>query len=352
MLAVLDEEYPMNSGERRALPIHVSWGAQDHVQDAVLPITDVATAIGYIFSVAELPAGASWKNYLLPLLFVYSRCLFRAFLQLVSLDNGGSQWKYGGSPVMTCLMYGSDLPTKPDFVGSTPGRLLTSSAANQGADNAMLKMLDGFRRQYLDDQLRNFRGQETPLPLISQFAPRFWNLLADQLRILLNDTLAFKNAPSDDARYGSYIQTLSAIEHLPLEQYVVLKNAQILNHKIIGIELQKRIVSVLKIRLDPHWDDTDAALTQKLETAFKDFLSYYYMPHIFMLPDTIFQLEHPGQAAAALSVEPYVEQLWSTNKQHALDALTTLAARVADNTLKEHTPFGRCAETYCVTCMM
>jgi hypothetical protein len=66
-------------------------------------IVDGAAALGYLFSVLEVPVGVtpSWDTYWIPLLTLFSKCLYLAFIRPQSIGKP----LVGGIPVMANVMY-------------------------------------------------------------------------------------------------------------------------------------------------------------------------------------------------------------------------------------------------------
>ncbi|KAK3334089.1 hypothetical protein B0T19DRAFT_474657 [Cercophora scortea] len=95
-------------------PINVTFG------NGQLAITDGPSALGYIFSIAEAPAAGppfvnTWEDYVLPLLAIYSRCLYLAYIGTMipnphNPNNPNLQWWESNQnvPWMAGAMYFTD----------------------------------------------------------------------------------------------------------------------------------------------------------------------------------------------------------------------------------------------------
>ncbi|UKZ59550.1 uncharacterized protein TrAtP1_000851 [Trichoderma atroviride] len=141
-----------NARTRDPDPVTVPWGPNN--QD--LKIIDGPAALGYIFSVAMPPNGATYENYLVPLQAIYSRCLYLAYIRKIGTPRPVNN--VGDPPVMSSCIYFRDVGNQLWFLlGST----YTLSYAVDGADtadhNAKRRLMNGWRReQVLDPALQSY----------------------------------------------------------------------------------------------------------------------------------------------------------------------------------------------------
>ncbi|KAK4124718.1 hypothetical protein N657DRAFT_679553 [Parathielavia appendiculata] len=116
-----------------AKPITVSFN------NHLIEIADGPTALGYIFSIARMPsqvrpAQLIWSNYVVPLLAIYSRCLYLAYI-------ASQDWKPRllNVPWMACAMYFNDAQGRLAM-------LLGSTYAPSSADSGQLAAANGAKR--------------------------------------------------------------------------------------------------------------------------------------------------------------------------------------------------------------
>jgi len=138
-----------------AVPVMVTFGA------AQIGINDGPSALGFIFSIANPPATAlpqlrTFENYALPLLALYSRCLYLAYIK-----NGVAY-----VPKMSCGMYASGLNPFPLLLGST---YVTSSSNSQrqAFEEGLRQMMNRWRRQSVIQPGLDFYVPQRQLPSLA-----------------------------------------------------------------------------------------------------------------------------------------------------------------------------------------
>ncbi|PON20332.1 hypothetical protein TGAM01_v210774, partial [Trichoderma gamsii] len=141
-----------NANTRDPDPVTVPWGPNN--QD--LKIIDGPTALGYIFSVATPPNGATYDNYLVPLQAIYSRCLYLAYIRKIGVPRPVNNAT--NVPVMSSCIYFRDAGNQLWFLlGSTYTLTYAANGSNKADHNAKRRLMNGWRReQILDPALQSY----------------------------------------------------------------------------------------------------------------------------------------------------------------------------------------------------
>lgn len=168
---MLDHQIAPPAPGRAANPVVVHFGPQN----ADMSIMDAPTALGYIFSVVTPDvAHPTWQNHYLPLLLLYARCTFLAFLPS---EVGGMN--IAGVPIMCSVMYATNAPLQVMY-GST-WMNDASNAANQPLVAPRYALLDRWR---LQDVLTTAlpwipHAGGAAAPAIPAYSPNYLNQLVD-----------------------------------------------------------------------------------------------------------------------------------------------------------------------------
>ncbi|KAF1840929.1 uncharacterized protein K460DRAFT_359472 [Cucurbitaria berberidis CBS 394.84] len=331
-------------GNRNLKPLVVSFGSQD----AQLLITDGASALGYLFSITSPPPHISvlWSEYLMPLLTLFSKCLFLAFV----IDHTDKAYALSGVPVMANVMYLSnevalENSSRPFFFGAT-----ISSAPYHKPTEVQFKhgrgLVTTWRRDHL--LLPALRSHQQTLPPLD---PTLHTVLVSRLDALIR---GHPNVSMSDPRYALDANIFS--KSWPVRQKVLNRvslggtPAVVPPHRLLRDngtkatlqELLKKMVAHVYVESFDRQDPIIHADYQKL-------LRFYVAPHIF--PPSTPQLPTPPEVVLVqeevLIVDGILASLWSSHSNAALDKLTYLRYMQEKHEQPEHTTaFGRCAETY------
>lgn len=148
-------EEPTSTGEAITLkPIEILAGHNG----ARLPIVDGPTALGYIFGIAiptvEVPTMA---NYLLPLLTIYTKCIYLAYIWSESPEP-----QIGQVSIMSCVIYVAPEDNAPErpvffFLGSS------WSVASCPAEEKRRRAVDPWRKGVLAASMEQLAEDEGDL---------------------------------------------------------------------------------------------------------------------------------------------------------------------------------------------
>ncbi|KAA8895542.1 hypothetical protein FN846DRAFT_969080 [Sphaerosporella brunnea] len=351
-IRIRDEEYAPYNPKRKAKPCNVQFGAEE------LQIVDGPAALGYIFSVAKPPMdNPTWESYYLPLLVIYSKCLYLSYITIVP---GNANAKITDVPVMSCLMYirPQNEPPHSFMFGST----WTSTAYD--ADVAALEferksMLDDWRKALLKTALDHVPLQdEEPKPTLPTFEPLYWNELC---QIFYRDFRGRKQptqvpvtqrdvaAQTTETLRKTIIATLKQVQP-GLPDPVMIDVNQLANNFRTKNNLQTCLLNLIRLRFQNPYDRT----SDQVINAYKALIAFYITPHLFPADPTgkiIADVEIPVPSTL---IDPAVATLWAIpgTPDRALDKLDVLHTEQTQGDHPPTRPYGRCAETYCVVCML
>ncbi|KAM0248966.1 hypothetical protein ACHAP5_003175 [Fusarium lateritium] len=134
---------PLQAGQAVARPIMVPYG------NAEMGIVDGPTALGYMFSVVDPPAGLdpTWQNYFLPLTGLYSWAVYLAYIGPPPGAQPTVLPDIEAVPRMTCVMYLERKNLAPYlFLGQTKARA-TRNAADWARDELDNRLCLNYRAQ-------------------------------------------------------------------------------------------------------------------------------------------------------------------------------------------------------------
>lgn len=325
-------------------PVTVTFGTKpDLVQ-----IIDAATALGYLFSIVKPPKGidVNWKQYWLPLLALFSRCLYLAFVDLrpdLDMDLAISF-----VPTMACVMYASqefgtnDLEKPLMFGASTPYAAF-KDFEDQDLESRKERARTWRRTNVLVADLH--LQSSACLPLSSKVIPDLERHL--HLSVLgekfLNNPRPLPLHEGLDTLANQIKDRLLA-EHKPCKARPLLS---LLTSQPTQSSLQSLLRRVIKRRYALTFGpENDAALIQ----AFKDTLSYYITPHILPFGAGLrgTTQEIPLTPRDRSTISDIVDELWDDN--HVRTSAFTKLQNVIDQHQKHDQPalgaYGKCAETY------
>jgi hypothetical protein len=327
-----------------------------------MQIVDGPAALGYIFSVATPPmVNPTWENYYLPLLVIYSKCLYLAYITLVP---GAANARITDVPIMSCVMYIRPQTEPPHsfMFGST------WTSTDYDSDAAVLemerrRMLDRWRRRELLEQALTHvpLQQGEAMPIVPPFDPEYWKELC---WIFYRDfrgrkqpaqvPVIQKNAAANatETLRAATVATLKAAQPgLPDPKMIDVN--QLANNFRTKNDLQTCVLNLLHLRFRAHYDRNS---NQVLE-AYQALIKYYLTPHMFPADPTgniISNAEVPLPPAQLVQLNQTVATLWAApgTADKALDKLDVLYDEQTQGGHPPTRPYGRCAETYCVVCML
>ncbi|KAK1754831.1 hypothetical protein QBC47DRAFT_381939 [Echria macrotheca] len=388
-------------------PIPVTFGV------GKIPIVDGPAALAYIFSVAQPPTYLSnppadinpkpslVRQWVLPLLAALSRCIYLAYIyeEIRGTEPyGGNKGNVMVVPLMSCAMWfvddGQPAGLPHYLLGST---YVTGSNLGVAGVDALQKrrLMNAWRKEtLLDPPLASFDPPRVVPPTTD---PQFFMAptLQEEVEKLLLGVLrseALANADTGDLNRLlpetlalSLVETWATIDQTivsaavdvadkamrepyeaikpPLPPIDALPRDMILDNKKAALRttLRQALSSVMRIV----WGNLGVLPTQqddinKLEAAFKELFSVYYVPHYYLVkPDPATQTSDldftaevpiPTRLAAA---EVLWTALWTTATR---DNMFQMAHRIywwvsaEEESLKfasgMKSRFGRCAETH------
>ncbi|KAI0390904.1 hypothetical protein F5Y17DRAFT_442787 [Xylariaceae sp. FL0594] len=321
-----------------------------------LQIVDGPTALGYIFSVAVPPANPTWLNYYLPLAALYCRCLYLAFVKYRDYNQQQLVLAPGDLPQMSCVMYNGENQNVRYVYGSTRASIPASIGAAGARRANSGSTLDNFRRQNV---LVPALGLANPGTQIPRYSPRTIEAHALKLWSKLYKTAAFDVTEAPLLAVVQELQKtiINAYEKLlqcPPGTLLALPFDLIFGHAVWNEKLLLNLRTVVRDRYRNAATYNRNQLSQDVVTAWKNIIATYLAPHIYVKTDTSFAKEvtTPDPATTKVVGDAIATELGRMWQQFSnaflnhLDAVYNETLNVAD-----HTPFGRCAETYCLVGM-
>jgi len=323
-----------------------------HTPKNQLRIVDAPTALGYIFSVAIPPANPTWLNYYLPLAALYCRCLYLAFIRdRVSDTDLTIVEAVADLPIMSCVMYNGPNQNIRYVYGSTPAKITGGIPSKLVERTNAASMLDRFRRQNVLEPALLLANPNSRVPL---YSPRRINDLATKLWSQLKDTAEFDSDVDPLRTTAQNLQTavINIYEMLPQYQPGTLQALPL--NKVFGHAVWKEALMVdLRTIVRDRFLNAAAYnrnnLGQAVVAAWRGVIKTYIAPHIYTKLDTAFALQivdPASQAAVDQTVGQALGNLWQGFSASFLNELDNLHQQQINK--PDHTPFGRCAETYCV----
>lgn len=320
-----------------------------------LEVVDSAAALGYIFSIVKRPSHANWYDYWLPLLVLYSKCLYLAFF----FNHADENTAITGIPIMASVVYlahGADFPSsdRPAMFGaSIPSAPLFG---NQPGDT-IARARTWRRGKLLLPALQRVAGTEAKLPLAEPDLRK----LVDALH-----TLITKCPPKIKKNQPTPPPDLIP-ERRPLQDDLFELNVQItedvksridngeplsflrLGHAEATKETLRALLSGLFIR---RYNVSGAPETDaELNDLFKKVLEFYISPHVYPYRSVKISSDEevPLLDSEKDEVTRIVLTLWAdpSFKAKAFDKLEYVIKRQeVYNDPKSQSDSGKCAETY------
>ncbi|KAJ5970782.1 uncharacterized protein N7479_000700 [Penicillium vulpinum] len=350
VLRVRDKE--IAGQERDADPLNVKFGASSPVQE--LELVDAPSALAYLFSVAIPPPNPTWNDYYLPMLILLSKCLYLGFIDS-SEDAGSKPLKYKerltGVPMMACIMYtergdrdynrymfGSTFAVRAKSVG--PGRSLTDKQQ---------VLLDSWRRRLMNRTLKS----PDPFSPFTRLAPLFLNQLCGDLYIRLVGNKTFNQSATIAFETIKVLQM--ALTPGPAEEIERRSLYAIVEFKE---KIEVSLVAAIQGRFNSTYYEKE--YRSQLRFLLNDFLELTIIPKLFPKRasandgfDLANQKPEPATDKYLVAKKIAMESFWST----AVGAITKEIDHLLwDVELDILTPncsvWGRCAETYCFSCIL
>jgi hypothetical protein len=321
--------------------------------DYEMQIMDASTALGYIFSVAtpttEKP---TWKTYYLPLLVFFSRCLYLAFIAH-NIEVDPMITSVADVPRFACTMYVGDGASPQRYFYSSTVSLRPSSLGNSQVERfAERNMLDHWRRsEIMEASLSNVpveAGERAPK--IPSFCPLYARTLVDKLFIKLRQASEISKAVM--AAWAALTSSFVAMYLKGPPQQTVppipLHIDRLKGHKTIGTKLEDLLFALIQLRLDEDYSNG----SQKVAQVVQDFFRIYLTPHTFLPTDTTFTNEIPEPSDFKKVRDATVLTFCQGMLASVLSVLNDLFNKEMGEGFRQTMPFGRCAETYCVTSLL
>lgn len=338
-------------------PVTVHFG----LQRQPIELIDAAAALGYIFSIVSHPHDATWHSYWVPLLVLYSRCLYLAFV----VKHENQEIAVSGVPIMANVMYLADAEqfhqsSRPAMFGASipaPPRLHTKYAGNEDNREKLVRARTWRRGQVLLTGLHRAIGTDAQLPLTKQDLER----LQETLSVLITkapapvkegkerppeDPVPEKRPFSDDF----FLSTKDIEEEIKKRTD---RGAAVPFKTLISTAGTEKTLRELLSRLFTRRYEVQASVSTdaELNATFKEVLEYYITPHVW--PVGIRKVDPKMKIVLLQSEQDRITQivsdLWETSdlkeKAHAkLDY--AIKRQVVNNDPKSQSNSGHCAETY------
>lgn len=364
-------------------------------------INDGPSALGYIFSVAQTPIGdvvnRTYDGYALPLLAIYCRCLYLAYI-FEAPGDPPSNTQIGKVPYMSCAMY---------FTSGNDFNLLLGSTYMTGFDSDAALAVSANEKQRL---MNAWRGEKILRPaLISYPLPRTLPPEGHFLEPLLEIEVAkcilrslqglslglggavpsnvpnYPLAQGKDAwvtvnekdaqeQFGKAAESLKDIYkiHCQATGMLEIPITPALRKDILDGPLSDQLlnaaIQVFQIRWHPKYDRQDNAIDAATDQAYRRIFDILFVPRMFpAFPDTKNVTADLRRAEITPTIVVEFDQicnnvwnkLWTKDsKTRILDMLTRIFTWVqnGDDNLGYAGPgiqrYGRCAETHPLAALM
>ncbi|KAI0438391.1 hypothetical protein F4803DRAFT_98815 [Xylaria telfairii] len=323
-----------------------------------MQIVDGPTALGYIFSVAIPPANPTLLNYYLPLEALYTRFLYLAFLYDKVAGTQELVSAVGDIPQMSCVMYTVGANATVRYIyGATPA-FIPSADLSRGAEREnALSTLNNYR---LNTVLRPALAQEVPNAQIPGHSPRHIEALAGGLWAALSKTRELSPKPANRKTRDSIIAPAAVIQDRAIREYKALPQYQnvklvaldwsdVSGHATLGGDLMTNLQIIVRDGLSNNYNRN--SLSPATVNSWRNIVRIYVTPHIHT--DIAFTnvIDHPPvQGLVNTEVDMLMNNVWERLEPRLLDELDKLLNE--GHNRQDHTPFGRCAETYCISGML
>ncbi|XEV04892.1 hypothetical protein FSHL1_010179 [Fusarium sambucinum] len=371
-------------------PVTVTFG------NGSIAINDGPSALGYIFSIANRPSpgpndpplpAKSFSNYGLPLLTIFSRWLYLAYIKERNNPQGTQSQLTGLVPWMSCIMYTIDNNGGFNFLlGST---YVTNAVDPDLVDDRGQKrrIMNAWRRQevldtnaglsYYNPSRVNNLPNLPPVVAAAACQAYLKLLRGDTSVVVPGRTLYFPDAqgllqpaviqhtpslvycqniifaPATAALLAAWTAAgkQGVIRPLPLDR--------VTGHETILATILDALAPIIQLRFNPPgvYNRQDP----QLPVLFAAFIRAYYLPHMFLTVDTTdadFAQAEQNDLSFDAALAPFILALWTAHSGAMLDVLDNLHNWVQNlnDDLLEGGPreprFGRCAETHPVVGIM
>ncbi|KAK9418685.1 hypothetical protein SUNI508_07942 [Seiridium unicorne] len=308
-LTISDDQASPWNPVRVARPITVAFHNGISIE-----VTDGPTALGYIFSVARMPAQVqptemTWSDHVVPLLAIYTRCIYLAYIFNQETPNGTAwQPRPLNVPFTTCAMSFTDSQNRlavflgssyaPCSVDSSPLTTLCSArrilmglwrgthawkyALSFYTPSRSLRpppRLPIMTDSIIDGLYALLRGQQLSSPGGAMVdPPKYKRKRLNDWRTVIMDPAAaqtnFEILAKQHSAAWKAIQPPPPIDILPLAA------DQVYNHPVLRQQLRSALEDIMKIRWDTKYD-RDAPIPTAMDLAMTKAIEICFLPHMF-----------------------------------------------------------------------
>jgi len=339
-------EQSSNAGQQIMDPISVPFGPNS----TPIKIADGATALGYLFSLAEPHPDAGWKQYWLPLCLLYSRCIYLAFIK----DHASQINAINSVPSVVNVMYMTSqqnlaAPQRPFMFGATIATYQAFSGDSESRERK--KRTAAWRRaEILTPALRQ-RWPEATLPINDLDL----KVLAERLHQLFVGSLKSWNE-TDEAYFTDLLGKAAekfgeaSFATAGIEQYMPVRPHRLLKGNSTELLLRDRLKRILHRRAAVVGAAGSVETDAKLASEILDLLIYYVTPHIFPKKSSnLPEVEYPALPGQEIEIRKYVTDWWDVESHRAaayrkLQYLVDRFDQYNDPVSASYSGF--CAETY------
>lgn len=357
----------------------VPWGPNN--QD--LKIIDGPAALGYIFSVATSPNGATYDNYLVPLQAIYSRCLYLAYIR--KIGNPEPVNNVGDPPAMSSCIYFRDAGNQLWFLlGSTYVLTYAVDGYDTADHNAKRRLMNGWRReQIINPALQSYNPNRRLPPNPHVLPPVLELAVAEAIwKSLFNKPLGIDNAITYNTNLPALDPWVTVPENLADAQFLLVRTAVNAAWRAVPNPqdlvpfprtahwdrgpfknaLRAALLNVVRLRWELGVNRNDIAI----QTAYRQAFDIMFVPRMFQptannKPNTLLPEFDPGQVLPnymALKDTLFATLYGPASTSPVLRMLDNLYTWV--NSGNDYLAFagpsvqryGRCAETYPIAGIM
>ncbi|PTB36135.1 hypothetical protein M441DRAFT_151457 [Trichoderma asperellum CBS 433.97] len=354
-------------------PVTVPWGPNNRD----LKIIDGPAALGYIFSVATPPNGATYDNYLVPLQAIYSRCLYLAYIR--KIGNPEPVNNVGDPPAMSSCIYFRDADNQLWFLlGSTYILTYAVDGSDTADHNAKRRLMNGWRReQILNPALQSYNPNRRLPPIPHVLPPVLELAVAEAIwKSLFNTPLGIDNAITYNTNLPALDPWITVPENLADAQFQLVRTAVNAAWRAVPNPqdlvpfprtghwdrgpfknaLRAALLNVVRLRWELGINRNDIAI----QAAYRQVFDIVFVPRMFQptannKPNTLLPEFDPGQVLPnymALKDTLFATLYGPANTSPVLRMLDNLYTWV--NNGNDYLAFagpsvqryGRCAETY------
>ena len=291
----------------------------------------------------------TWDSYYLPLQVLLCRCLYLAF---ISHEMGTKNISsVADVPRRSCVIYVGKEATPQRYLFSGDYPTAPSNSGDKETERrAQMNALDVWRRS----AILNPAIKQVPLavgeslPTIPPLAPWYRQQLADLLyRDLYQNSVLAK---ASLVAWTGLLTTFNA-QYLagPPQQTappLPLPLARLKGHKRVGAQLEQSLFEIVDRRLNPKLDPTS------LDKSFIAFFKCFLTPHTFLPTDLSFKTEIVEPKSFGTVRDAAITAFWAASRSDVIKVLDSLYVLHQRQKIPQIRPFGRCAETYCITSVL